>query len=146
MAFTIGSACSPDREQILNLYACTGRPPRAHLDLSEYFVARVEAKVVGCAGIHRFDSGGYFFGLTVDREYRRQGIGAALTRTAVDGVHSSGGEFVIALAMFWNVRFFQNLGFHLTPRRDLPKVIQQLADFQDPTYRRSSVLFQDPGA
>jgi len=143
MALAIHSACSSDREQILNLYACTGRPLRAHLDLSEYFVALVEGRVVGCAGIHRFDSGGYFFGLTVDRAYRRRGIGAALTRTAIDGVHSSGAAFVIALAMFWNVRFFQKLGFHLAPRHDLPKAVQELADFQDPTYRRSAVLFQD---
>jgi N-acetylglutamate synthase-like GNAT family acetyltransferase len=84
--------------------------------------------------------GGYLYGLAVHRDYQHQGIGSKLTKARLDGILKRQGRAAVVLAMFWNVRFFKRFGFRTVPRIDLPSSIRQLADFRNPTYRRSAAL------
>ena len=144
MNFLLRDARPPDRDGILGLYARLRRPPRSALDLAEYLIGTaLDGKIIGCAGVHHFDEGSYLFGLAVDRPHQRQGLGSALTLARLDRARHAGSRFAVVLAMFWNVRFFRHLGFRSIGRADLPSSVSRLDDFQNPTYRRSSVLIQE---
>lgn len=140
VSYSIREAVVADRSRIVELYNTLGRPSRPRLEISELLVAQSEDKVVGCAGVQRFAAGSYLFGLAVERRYRRQGIGSALTCARVERARASGSPFAVVLAMFWNVRFFRRLGFALVRRSELPEAALALDDLRNPLYRRSAVL------
>lgn len=143
--FEIRSACRADLAQIQDLYRSMRRPLRPILAAEEYLVASVQEKVVGCAGTHLLEGAGYLYGLAVSREYQRHGIGSSLTEARVDRVARSGGTTAIALAMFWNLRFFRSVGFELIRRADLPVCFSSIDDFKKPALSRSCVVARATG-
>jgi N-acetylglutamate synthase-like GNAT family acetyltransferase len=140
MEYEIRSAVESDWSEIQTLYVVSGRPPRAPASLAEYLIASTPDRLLGCAGVRSLGESGYLYGLAVHPGFRRRGIGSALTVARVERLRSCDARLAIALAMFWNVRFFRNLGFQVARRADLPEVVLRLPDFQDATYRRSAVV------
>ena len=129
-----------DRRSISSLYARMHRPSRRKLDLTEYFVAVADKKVIGCIGIHDFGEGSYLFGLTVHPTHQRNGIGSALIHTCLNRARKRRSKFAVALVMFWNLRFLRRFGFRLISRKELPKSVFALHDFNNSTYRYSCVM------
>lgn len=80
------------------------------------------------------------YGLTVLPQFRRQGIGSLLTEARVQRIRRAGGGLAVAMAMFWNARFFRSQGFETMPRAHLPEPFLLLEDFQSKTLRRSAVF------
>lgn len=141
MLVDIQPARPEDRQEIRRVYLSLGRPPR-RIQISDFLVARDGDSVKGCAAVRPFAGGGYLYGLAVEREWQRRGIGAALTRGRLERIRSAGGKLAVVMAMFWNVGFFRKLGFDLVQRSELPPAVMRLPDFRDPTYKRSAVLWQ----
>lgn len=141
MTLLIRPASRSDATGIRRIYEELHRPPRP-LRISEYIVAAVPAGIVGCAAVHMFKGGGYLYGLAVQRESQRCGVGSALTGERLDLIRGKGQTLAVVLAMFWNVGFFSKLGFHLVRRGQLPVPVRRLADFCNPRYKHSAVLWR----
>ncbi len=139
----IRPADSTDVPQIRHLYHRAGRPRRPCVRFAEYIIAEDEGHVVGCAAVRSVGNGGYLYGLCVHPDWRCRGIGSALTKARLRRVASKGGGPAVALAMFWNVRFFRRLGFALAKRDRLPRIWRRVSDLSNPTYRRSAVMWHD---
>jgi N-acetylglutamate synthase-like GNAT family acetyltransferase len=89
-----------------------------------------------------FKGGGYLYGLAVQRESQHRGVGSALTSARLDLIRESSQELAVVLAMFWNVGFFYKLGFRGVRRDQLPSFVRRLADFRNPLYKHSAVLWR----
>jgi len=118
------------------------RPLRDQYSTSEYLIAWHDGVAVGCAATALHQNGGYFYGLAVKREWQRQGIGGQLMEARVDALLNLRMEYAVALAMFWNSRFFRNHGFVPVKRSDLPPSASYHADLSNPAYRRSAVMLR----
>lgn len=137
----IRRAVRSDVPEIRELYSASGRPSRPVLRVTEYYVAVIGTRIAGCAAVRRVQYGGYLYGLAVHPDFRRRGIGSALTRLRLRKLRQEGGAGAIVLAMFWNVRFFRRLGFKLIKRESLPWPWRRIADLRSPIYRHSAVLW-----
>lgn len=131
-----------DVEWIRSFSMLTRRPCRPTIRRLEYFVAWTGGERVGCSAVERVADGGYLYGLTVHPDYRRGGIGSALTRVRVERIGLWNGRFAVALAMFWNLRFFRGLGFEHVSKASLPEAVTRLPDFRNPELRRSTAVLQ----
>lgn len=138
----IRPAADSDVEWIRSFNILTRRPDRQLILWREYFVAWIGEERVGCAAVERLAEGGYLYGLSVQPNYRRSGIGSALTRARVEHVRAWNGKFAVALAMFWNLRFFRGLGFDNVPKASLPEAVTQLPDFRNSALRRSAAVLK----
>lgn len=142
MDFEIRPASASDEEWIRNFGTLTRRPARQTIRWCECFVAQVGRERVGCSAVERVAEGGYLYGLSVHPNYRRSGIGLALTQVRVERVQAWNGRFAAALVMFWNLRFFYSLGFKNVPKASLPEALTQLPDFRRPDLRRSTAVLR----
>lgn len=145
MLFSIRPASPSDRPAIRRMHRSLNRPER-QIRISEYLVAAGNDQILGCAAVRLFPWGGYLYGLAVQHDSQRSGIGAALTRARMAAIRNSDGDLAVAMAMFWNVGFFRKLGFATVRRDELPSQIRRLADFRSPLYRRSAVLYSKVAA
>lgn len=140
--FEIRPAAHSDIAWIRSFVVLTRRPARATIHCCEYFVAQRAQERVGCAAVERLAEGGYLYGLAVHANHRRCGIGSALTRARVDRVRAWNGKFAVALAMFWNLRFFRALGFNNVSKALLPTAVTRLDDFRSPRLRHSAAVLK----
>lgn len=83
---------------------------------------------------------GYLYGLAVAKDWRRRGIGHALTQERLDWLASKSIKSVYVLAMFWNIRFFKKHGFVLVDRKIFSDLSHLHEDFSDRWSRRSALL------
>lgn len=139
MPLTIRPAVQSDRTAIRDIYASLNRPAR-RIRISEYLVAVKGDHILGCAAVRVFSGGGYLYGLAVQRDSQHSGVGTALTRARMESIRNGGGDQAVVMAMFWNVGFFQKLGFVIIRKQQLSPAIRRLADFRNPVYKRSAVL------
>src|SRR3954468_3701092 len=89
----IRPASADDMEWIRSFGILTRRPARQTIRWCEYFVAQIGKERVGCSAVERVTAGGYFYGLSVHPDYRRSGIGSALTEVRVERVRAWDGGF-----------------------------------------------------
>jgi N-acetylglutamate synthase-like GNAT family acetyltransferase len=129
-----------DWPAILSLQSLENRPAHKDAHLSEYFVAKVGNDLVGCvAGRHEGEAG-YLYGLVVNRKWRKQGIGHALTDECLAYLRMRRAKTVFALAMFWNLRFFKKHKFVVAKRSAFPDLIDLHGDFREDWGRHSTLL------
>lgn len=132
-----------DWHQILAIQSAANRPERQDSKCEEYIVGTVGKEIVGCVAGRCVGKDGYLHGLVVAKQWRRQGIGHALTSACVDSLGESGTTRIFLTAMFWNVRFFEKHGFSLTKRSLYPEIEHLHGDFREEWGRRSAILFLD---
>jgi N-acetylglutamate synthase-like GNAT family acetyltransferase len=141
--WSIRRATTQDRQYITELQERLNRPLRSDSVTCEYFVAVNGRQIVGCAAVRKRGNVGYLYGLAVDKPWRRQGIGHALTQTRLEWLRNEQVRSAFVMAMFWNIRFFRKHGFILTKRRTMGAVQSLHSDFSDAWSRRSALLFLD---
>lgn len=134
-------ALPAEATEIRKIHQELGRPKR-QVRVSEYLVAVDSQHVLACAAVRIFKGGGYLYGLAVERKSQRCGTGSALTRARLALIQQRGQSLAVVLAMFWNVKFFRELGFQGVKRQALPLAVRRLADFRNPDYKHSAVLWQ----
>lgn len=117
-------------------------PPRQKYRTSEFLIAWHQDMAVGCAGTALNLEGGYFYGLAVRRDWQRQGIGGKLMEARLLALGALHLRYAVALAMFWNGRFFRKYGFAPMRRSELPESASVHLELRDPTYGRSAVMFR----
>jgi N-acetylglutamate synthase-like GNAT family acetyltransferase len=132
-----------DAEIITRFHRNQNRPNRSDSVASEYFIAEVSGDIVGCAAARLTNGVGYFYGLAVDKAWRRRGIGHDLTRYALDCLRTTGAKSAFTLVMFWNIRFFKRHGFELADRRTKQVLNGLHRDFTDKWSVRSVLLVID---
>jgi N-acetylglutamate synthase-like GNAT family acetyltransferase len=118
------------------------RPIRERCSANEYLIAWGEGTALGCAATAVYEEGGYFYGLAVRRQWQRQGIGGQLMEARLDALRILRAQYAVALAMFWNSRFFRAHGFAPVKRSDLPPSASYHADLKNAAYRRSAVMLR----
>jgi N-acetylglutamate synthase-like GNAT family acetyltransferase len=129
-----------DWPAIVDLQSAENRPMHQDSRVSEYFVAKVDHELVGCVAGRCKGEIGYLYGLVVRKEWRRQGIGHALTGQCLAHLQTRSAGQVFALAMFWNVRFFKGHRFIVVKRSTFPGLIGLHGDFCEAWGRRSALL------
>jgi len=140
---SIRRAESGDAHVVTELQKRTNRPARSDSVLSEYFVAVAASSIIGCAAVRKRSDVGYLYGLVVDKSWRRQGIGHALTWKRLNWLHTQKAKSALVLAMFWNVRFFKKHGFKLANKSKFAKLDRLHSDFSDKWSARSALLILD---
>jgi N-acetylglutamate synthase-like GNAT family acetyltransferase len=136
------AASERDVELIRSIHVELNRPLRDAYWASEYLIAWLDGLAVGCAATTVYAEGGYFYGLAVRRGWRRQGIGGQLMEARIGALRALGAEYAVALAMFWNSRFFRSHGFEPVKREVLPTSAMHHLDLVNPAYRRSAVMLR----
>ena len=125
---------------ILRLQSEERRPSRADSQVSEYFVALVGSKLVGCVALRVQGEMAYLYGLLVAKRWRRVGIGHALTHHCVRILKMQKIKKLYLLSMFWNIRFFRKHGFSLVDREAFSRLTNLHGDFGEDWCRRSALL------
>jgi N-acetylglutamate synthase-like GNAT family acetyltransferase len=120
------------------------RSPHARrVRTQDYFVALAGRVVVGCAAILAVHGGGYLYGRTVAKAWRRMGIGTALLAYRVEWLKRRRARLAVSLVMFWNVSAFRKLGFRTVPRDGVPTEIRRIKDFENKRNRHCATLWID---
>lgn len=141
--FRIRKAHKRDRLGIARLHSSHNRPIRRDSSISDYFVALASEELVGTSAV-RFNADiGYLYGLVVARQWRKQGIGHALMYACLDHLRKARVRRVLALVMFWNIRFFRKHGFTLVKRTSVPAAVDIHDDFTQDWSRHSALLCAD---
>jgi len=78
---------------------------------TQMFVGCQDGRVVAVAGSVRFGRTGWLGNVAVDDDLRGQGLGAAMSQTAVDGLHQAGVETVLLTATDLGRPIYERLGF-----------------------------------
>jgi predicted N-acetyltransferase YhbS len=78
---------------------------------SQMFVGCRDGSVVGVAGCIRFGRTGWLGNVAVDDDFRGQGLGRAISETAVDWLHQAGAETVLLTATRLGKPIYERLGF-----------------------------------
>jgi amino-acid N-acetyltransferase len=86
------------------------------------------AIVIGCAGLEVYGDAALLRSVAVEAEHRRGGVGAALTRAALDEAARSGIAAVYLLTTTAE-RFFPRFGFEIVDRADVPAAVQSSVEF-----------------
>ena len=139
----IRRATDDDAEVIKRFHQKQNRPPRSDSVASEYYIAEIAGDIVGCGAARLTEGLGYFYGLAVDKLWRRRGIGHELTQCALDWLRNSGARSAFVLVMFWNIRFFKRHGFELADRHMKSGLGSLHRDFTDKWSARSVLLAID---
>lgn len=139
--WTIRRATADDRRGIVQLQERLHRPARSDSAILDFFVAENEDKIIGCAAVRKRNALGYLYGLVVDKPWRRNGVGHALTERRLDWLRDENVLSVFVLAMFWNVKFFNKHRFTLADKEKSRGLAQLHRDFIDPWSNRSALLF-----
>jgi N-acetylglutamate synthase-like GNAT family acetyltransferase len=141
--FRIRKAHKRDWQRIAGLHSSHNRPIRRDPSISDYFVAFASDELIGTSAVHFKSDTGYLYGLVVARQWRKQGIGHALLYACLDHLRKARVKRVLALVMFWNIRFFRKHGFTLIKRTSIPAAVDIHEDFTQEWSRHSALLCAD---
>lgn len=141
--WTIRRATQADSKRISSFQRLLNRPQRSESIASEYFLAEVDGEIIGCAAVRSREGTGYLYGLVVSKQWRRHGVGHALTHCRLDWLCERAAVKAFVLAMFWNIRFFKRHGFELADRRMKPSLANLHQDFVDKWSLHSVLLMVD---
>lgn len=67
--------------------------------------------LAGCMALERRDNRVHVQSLSVDKNYRKQGVARELIEYAMEN-YLSYGDYLVALTLFWNNKFYSRVGFH----------------------------------
>lgn len=123
----LGPAGPGDVDVARRLLVASGLPV-ADLDAVELLVARSGARLVGCVGAELHGAAALLRSLAVDPRRRREGIGEALLRAAVDLARRRGARELYALTTTLEPMLARR-GFVRVERADVPAAVRGSAEF-----------------
>jgi amino-acid N-acetyltransferase len=91
-------------------------------------VARAGNRIVGCSALEVYDGGALLRSVAVDAEYRRGGVGSALTDAAIQLAMRRLAPTIYLLTTTAE-RFFQKFGFEIVDRADVHASVLASAEF-----------------
>lgn len=139
-SLSIRLATDADAATINHFQRRLNRPERSDSKTVEYFIAEIDGEIAGCAAVRARESVGYLYGLVVDKDLRRRGIGHALTQCRLDCLRETGAHSAFVLAMFWNVRFFKRHGFEVVDKKRFTHLGSLHNDLTEKWSSRSTLL------
>ena len=94
-----------------------------HINSAEvWLIKRFEPEILaGCMALERRDRRVHIQSLSVDKNYRRQGIARELIEHAFEN-YLAPGDCLVALTLFWNNKFYKRVGFHLVNAAEIKRV------------------------
>ena len=126
---TIERANRSDLPDVLALLRANSLPTDGvaeHVDT--FFVARLDGKVLGTAGLEWYEDGALLRSVAVAASSRGAGLGLALTRAALEAAEGRGTEAVFLLTTTAD-RFFPRFGFERITREDVPVSVRRSVEF-----------------
>ena len=138
----IRPASTQDLRRIHEIHAELNRPARDTYLVEEFLIGWIGDEPIGCAGTSVYQDGAYFYGLAVRRKWQKQGIGSQLMKARIDILRELPTQYVVALVMFWNSRFFRKFGFAPIRRDQMPLSASVYSDLVNPSLKRSAVMIR----
>ncbi len=127
---SIRAAGPADRPQILSLLAASALSSEGiDAELDGFVVAEAGGRVVGVAGLERYDRDGLLRSVAVADSHRGLGLGARLTRSVTDAAEARGLEGLYALTTTAE-SYFPRLGFERIGREQVPAAVQSSEEFR----------------
>jgi amino-acid N-acetyltransferase len=126
----IRAALPTDRAQVLALLADADLSSGGvAADLAGFVVAEDQGRVVGVAGLERYERDGLLRSVAVAESHRGSGLGARLTHRVVEEAESRGLEGLYALTTTaeW---YFPRLGFERITREQVPGPVRSSEEFR----------------
>jgi amino-acid N-acetyltransferase len=96
---------------------------------AEFLVARHNGCVIGVVGLERFATAGLLRSLAVDAEFRRHGLGVALTQALEEHATRTGLASLVLLTET-AADFFSRCGYQVIPRAQAPAAVQASSQFR----------------
>ena len=130
MTAKIRPAHPADRPAVVELLHAEGLPSEdVDPSLAGFVVAEQgEGRVIGVAGLERYDRFGLLRSVAVSAEARGRGLGARLTEAVLEGAASRGLVEVYALTTT-AADYFPRLGFEVVARAAVPAPVRASAEF-----------------
>lgn len=134
MTAKIRSAHPADRPAVIDLLHAEGLssegidPSLAGFVVAEEGEGEGKGRVIGVAGLERYDRFGLLRSVAVWAEARGRGLGARLTEAVLEEATSRGLVGVYALTTT-AVDYFPRLGFEVVARTEVPAPVQGSAEF-----------------
>ena len=102
-----------DRRDILGLLALVGLPREGATDhIGNFFVARdKQGRLIGCAGLERYDGVGLLRSVGVSPSHRGAGLGSEITAALLDEAAKTGIKEVVLLTATARDFFARRFGF-----------------------------------
>ena len=107
--------------------------------LGNFFVIKVENKVVGCAGIEQYEDVGLLRSVVIDVEFQGRGLGRKIVGKMIDYALTKG---IVNLYLLTNSAedFFKKFDFKIIPRSDVDSRIQQTYEYTTGCEETASVM------
>jgi amino-acid N-acetyltransferase len=118
--------------------------PRAGVttNFPQFLVARAGHDIVGAVGLERYGRAALLRSLVVAPSHRGQGMGAALTRRALEVARAEDVERVFLLTIT-AVEFFQRLGFRTVARDEIDPAVHASGEFVAASCQSAVAMRQD---
>lgn len=104
--------------------------------------ATVEKELVGCCALDFVENVAILHSLAVEKPMRRKGIGNTLVENSVEIARRRHAGCIVALTMFWNVKFFRKCGFVTISRRLLPERLAGHPSIFGPMFRHATPMIR----
>jgi N-acetylglutamate synthase-like GNAT family acetyltransferase len=126
-------AIESDWPTVSDLLSVSGLPlAGAHEHIASFLLIEVERQLAGCIAVERYGEDGKFGLLrscAVDKNYRNQGLGIALTDAAITHARQTGVKQMVLLTTTAE-NFFPRFGFAVITREEVPPPLKASAEFQ----------------
>lgn len=103
--------------------------PTQGLTSDHLLLACAGSEIVGTAALEIYLDGVLLRSVAVDAQHRGTGIGTGLTEAALDEARSSGATAAYLLTTT-AAPFFEQRGFRILPRSEVPESIRQSVEFE----------------
>ncbi|MCL5039708.1 MAG: arsenic resistance N-acetyltransferase ArsN2 [Firmicutes bacterium] len=128
--WTFRSPVQTDWPQIATLLSESGLPQAgAQEHLAGFLLAFRQGRLVGTAGLERYDNAALLRSVAVAEGERGKGLGQELVRRLLDQARVEGKEMVVLLTTT-AASFFPRFGFRTVTREDIPPSVRASQEFQ----------------
>jgi amino-acid N-acetyltransferase len=134
MSVTISKATPSDLDELLALLTAVNLPDEGIAEnLGGFLIARdADNRLVGCAGLERYDRLGLLRSVAVLPESQSAGLGSKLTAAVLDAAAKSGTEEVVLLTTTARDFFARRFGFAEARRAVYDEILDQSAEWKLP--------------
>lgn len=109
--------------------------------VKNFWIARLNKKIVGCAGLDLIgNKSAIFTHLVVAKKFRHQGIGLALINHRKRVARQRRANVLALITMYYYYNFYKRRGFKVVKRADLPEHLKNYWMFTAKRYKKCAVM------